>query len=79
MLRWGISILAAGALLGWILSASGGLGSCGPRSGMLPVLIGFMVALPLGAFLTLIGLIQLAVRRIRHRNQDRTTIRVTPL
>jgi hypothetical protein len=78
MLRWGVSILVAGALLGWILSASGGLGSCGPGSGMLPVLIGFMIALPLGALLTLIGLIQLAVHRIRHRSRDQVTLRITP-
>ena len=78
MLRWGVSILAAGAVLAWILSASGGIGSCGPRPGMLPVLIGFMAALPLGALLTLIGLGQFVLHRIRGRSKQEATLRITP-
>ena len=79
MLRWGLSILGIALALMLILEGSGGLGSCGPRSGMLPVLLGFMVAFPLGGLLTLIGLAQLATDRFRRRRENREMPRVTPL
>jgi hypothetical protein len=79
MLRWGLSILGVGLILLLILESAGGLGSCGPGTGMLPVLLGYMVALPIGALLTLIGLIQLAVHRLRHRQENRSMPRITPL
>lgn len=77
MLRRGVSILAVGAVFAWVLSASGGLGSCGPRPGMLPILIGFMLALPLGALLTVIGLGQLVFQRLRNRDRQGESLRIT--
>jgi hypothetical protein len=79
MLRWGLAILGVGLVLLVILERSGGLGSCGPRPGMLPVLIGFMLALSVGGLLTLIGLVQLAIDRFRHRKEGRAIPRITPL
>ena len=70
MLRWGLSILGIALVLMLILSGPGGLDSCGPGPGMMPVLIGYMVLLPLGALLTLIALIRLALNRFCHRGQS---------
>jgi len=79
MLGWELSILGVALACLLILGGFGGLGSCGPTPGMLPVLIGYMLALPIGGLLTLIGLIQLAISRFRQRKDNRTTLRVTPL
>lgn len=79
MLRWGLSILGVGLVLLLILEGSGGLGSCGPGSGMLPVLLAYILALPVGSLLTLIGLALLALDRFRHRKEDRAMPRITPL
>jgi hypothetical protein len=78
MLRWGLSILGIGLLLLLILESSGGLGSCGPRPGMMPILLAYMLALPIGGLLTMIGLIQLAIDRFRHRHENGSMPRITP-
>jgi len=78
MLRWGLGILGVALVCGLLLAASGGIGSCGPQPGALPFMIGYMITLPLGAILTLIGLIQWAVNRYRHRKENREVPRVTP-
>jgi len=79
MFKWGLAILGFGLVLLMIIEGSGGLGSCGPKSGMLPVLIGYMVALPTGTLLTLIGLLKLAVDRFRRRNESSAPRHITPL
>jgi hypothetical protein len=79
MLRWGLSILGVGLFSMLILGSSGGFGSCGPSTGMLPFFLTYMLAIPIGGVLTLIGLIQLAIDRFRHRKEYATTPRITPL
>jgi len=79
MLRWGLSILGVALLFMLILEGSGGLGSCGPSPGALPFFFGYMIALPLGGLLTLIGLVQLAIDRFRHRKENHEMPRITPL
>lgn len=71
MLRLGLSTLGVGALLALILENSGGIGSCGPRPGMLPVLLAYMIALSMGSLVTLVGMVQLAIDRFRHREENR--------
>jgi hypothetical protein len=46
---------------------------------MLPVLIAYMLALPVGGLLTLIGLVQLVIDRFRRRKENRAVPRITPL
>jgi hypothetical protein len=46
---------------------------------MLPVLLAYILALPVGSLLTLIGLALLALDRFRHRKEDRAMPRITPL
>ena len=79
MIRWGLSILGIALVFLLILESSGGLGSCGPSPGMLPVLLGYMLTLPIGGLMTLIGLIQLAINRFHRRREDLTMPRITPL
>ena len=79
MLRWGLPILGVGLVLLLILQGSGGLGSCGPSSGALPILIASMIALPIGGLLTLIGLVRLAIGRFRHRKENRDMPHITQL
>jgi hypothetical protein len=78
MLRWGVSILVGGVVLAWILNASGGVGSCGPKPGMVPIMIGAFLALPAGALLTMIGLLRLAFLQIRNRDRGAGVGRITP-
>ena len=79
MLRWGLSILGVGLVLLLFLEGSGGLGSCGPGSGMLPVFLAYIVALPVGSLVTLIGLVLHAIDRFRGRKENRAMPRITPL
>ena len=67
MLGWGLGVLGVALVCGLLLAASGGIGSCGPQPGALPFTIGYMITLPFGAILTLVGLFQWVVNRYRHR------------
>lgn len=78
MLRWGLSILAVALVLLLILQGWGGLGSCGPSPGALPVFFAYMLALPVGGLLTVIGLTRLAIHRYRNRNENAQMPRITP-
>ena len=78
MLRWGLSILGVALVLMLILARPGHFGSCGPGPGMMPVLIGYIVLLPLGALLTLIALIRLGLDRFRRRKENRVMPHITP-
>jgi lipid-A-disaccharide synthase-like uncharacterized protein len=79
MLRWGLSIFGAALILLAILSRSGGIGSCGPSSGMLPVFLAYILAFGVGALLTLIGSIRLTINWFRHRKERGVMPRITPL
>jgi hypothetical protein len=83
MLKWGLVTLGIGLallLLFAVLNGAGVIyfGSCGPSPGALPLLLAYVVALPLGGLLTLIGLVQLAIDRFRHRKENEAVPRITP-
>jgi hypothetical protein len=84
MLQWGLSTLGIGLvflLLFAGLDKAGVVyfGSCGPSPGALPLLLVCMLALPIGGLMTMIGLIQLAFDRFRHRQENGAMPRITPL
>jgi uncharacterized membrane protein YgdD (TMEM256/DUF423 family) len=84
MLRWGLSILGVGLLFLLVFASleKAGVvyfGSCGPSLGAVPLLFVCMLALPIGGVLTLIGLIQLAINRFRHRKDNAIIPRITPI
>jgi len=66
MLRWGLSIFGIGLLLVLILDIAG-LDCCGDSKIMLALFYAYRIVIPVGPLLMLIGLVQVAIDRLRHR------------